>query len=275
MIIDGQKIAQKIERELTINVKKLKKIPNLAIVLVGHNPASEIYVQKKQEASSRIGADCRMYRLPANTSQGKLLNLIEKLNKNNRVDGILVQLPLPPGINKLSVNFSISPWKDVDGVNPLNMGFLYAGQRLLVSATVQAIIKTVKYTKINFSGRRAVLVGFSDLIGKPLMPFLVDLGAAITICDKKTKGLAKLTREADLLIVAAGSPKLIKASMVKKGVTVIDVGINRIGKKTVGDVDFENVKKKAQFVTPVPGGVGPVTVAILLKNLIKAAKLGT
>jgi methylenetetrahydrofolate dehydrogenase (NADP+)/methenyltetrahydrofolate cyclohydrolase len=273
MIIDGRKIANKIETNLIKEVKKLKQVPVLVVILIGHNPASEIYVSKKQQACEQIGILCKIYRLPISTSQQKLLQLIEKLNKDKKVNGIIVQLPLPAKFDRNTIVYSIAPWKDVDGSNPINLGFLEIGQPLFIPPTAAAVLETVKYTKVQLKCLSVCLVGYSSLVSKPLVPLLIDLGATITICHKNTKNLIKHTKEADILVVAAGVPKLIKASMVKKGAIVIDVGINRQGKKIVGDVDFENVKKKAKFITPVPGGVGPITVVMLLRNLIQAARI--
>ena len=271
-IIDGLPIAQKIERQLKIELKKLKNKPSLVIILVGRNLASEVYINKKAEICGRLEIKCRVYRLSSNTSQNKLLKLIEKLNKDNSVNGILIQLPLPPKINRNAVMYSIAPWKDVDGLNPINVGFLEVGQAFLVPPTVAAVLEMLKYTRIKLKGLRACLIGYSELVGKPLIPFLISQGVTVIICDKNTRNLFKIAQEADILVVAAGVPNLIKKSMVKKGAIVIDVGINRKGKKIVGDVDFNKVKNKTKFITSVPGGVGPITVVMLIKNLIEISK---
>ncbi len=273
MIIDGREIAQKIEANLIKEVKKLKTKPTLAVILVGHNLASEIYVTKKQEACERIGLGCKIYRLPVSTSQQKLLQLIERLNKDKKVNGIMVQLPLPAKFDRNTIVYSIAPWKDIDGSNPINLGFLGIGQPLFIPPTASAVLESVKYTKVQLKGLNVCLVGYSDLVGKPLAPLLVDFGATITICHKNTKNLTKHTKEADILVIAVGIPKFIKSAMVKKGAIIIDVGINRQGKKIIGDVDFAGVKNKVKYITPVPGGVGPITIVMLLNNLLKAYKL--
>ena len=269
MIIDGEKIAQRIEKKIKGKLKKLKMTPRLAVILIGRNPASEIYVQRKEEACKRLNIKYQTFRLSGNIDQNKLLSLIEKLNKDKKINGILIQLPLPVRFNKTNIFYSIAPWKDIDGLNPLNLGFLETGQPFIVSPTASCILEIMKYLKIKTQGKYACLVGYSELVGKPLLPLLIDKGLTVTICHKRTKKLANFTQKADILIVAAGSPNLIKSSMVKKGATVIDAGINIKGKEIIGDVDFKNVKNKAAFITPVPKGVGPVTVSMLLSNLIE------
>jgi len=273
MIIDGKKIAQKIERQLTEKLKKLKTEPSLAIILIGKNSASEIYVQEKQEVCQRLNIKCLIFKLPISVTQNQLLALIDGFNEDKKVNGILVQLPLPDQININAVFCSISPEKDVDGLNPLNIGFLEIGQPFIIPPTAVAVLEIMKSYKIKLKGSKVVLVGYSNLVGKPLLPLLIEQGATVTICHKKTKNLAKITKEADILVVAVGKPNLIKAAMIKKGAIIIDVGINRVGKKIIGDVDFEKVKKKASFITPVPGGVGPITVMMLLRNLIEITRL--
>lgn len=264
-IIDGKKIAYKIEEEVKSSLRKLKKVPQLAIILIGKNPASEIYVQKKEEVCQRLKIGCQIYRLPASIGQDKILKLIEKLNKDKKVHGILVQLPLPLKINRRAILSSIAPWKDVDGLNPII--------KTSRSSTASAVIEAIKYTGVKLKTKHVVLVGYSDLVGKPLISFLVEQGATVTICHKETKNLTFYTKQADILIVAAAKPKLIKVSMVKRGVIIIDVGVNQKGKKIIGDVDFENVKKKASFISPVPGGIGPITVIKLLENILNCVKI--
>jgi len=264
MIIDGTKIARRIESELLKEVKKLKRKPSLAIIWVGENPASEIYVQEKKEACGRLGIDCYIHRLPENITQEKFFKLLRGLNKDKKINGIIIQLPLPSSLDSEEILFSIAPWKDVDGLNPLI--------KTNIPPTTLAIIEAIKFTRIKLKGKYVVLVGYARHTTESLIPYLINQEATITVCHKSTKNLAVFTKKADLLIVAAGRPKLIKSSMIKKGAIVIDVGINRIGKRIVGDVDFERVKKKAKFITPVPGGIGPLTVMMLIKNLIKLCK---
>jgi len=273
-IIDGLQIAQRIEQNLAKEIQKLKVKPSLATILVGHDPVSEIYVQKKKEICQRLGIKCKVYQLLISIKQSKLLQLIEKLNKDKKVNGIIVQLPLPAKVSRNAVIYSIAPWKDVDALNPINVGFLETGQAFLIPPTAAAVLEVVRYTRIKLKGLKSCLVGYSELVGKPLVPFLIDKGVSVSICHKMTANLLKYTKKADVLIVATGSPNLIKVSMVKKGAIVIDVGISRKGKKIIGDVDFNKVKRKAGFITPVPGGIGPITVAMIIQNLIKAYKNG-
>lgn len=259
MIIDGREIAQKIENKLSKEVKNLKNPPFLAVILVGKNPASEIYVTKKQEAAKRIGIKAKVYKLSQSTTEQKLLNLIKRLNRNKKIDGILVQLPLPKQINPEKVFENINPKKDIDCLNPCSK---------CLPPTAQAVVEIIKSSKINLVGKEVCLIGYSVLCNKPLADFLVKKGATVTVCQKQTKNLKKFTKNVDIIITAVGKPKLIKKDMIKNNAIIIDVGISKIGKKVVGDSDFENVKAKASFVTPVPGGIGPITISMLFSNLL-------
>ena len=275
LILDGKKLAQSIKDELKKEVeeyvKKGLRQPALAVILVGNDPASEVYVRNKRESCKYVGINSLFFHLPENTTQEELLELIGKLNGDDDVDGILVQLPLPSHINTNEIIEAINPLKDVDGFHPENMGKLATGKSEgIIPCTPLGIWIMMKHYKINFLRRDVVIVGASNIVGKPMgLLFLKNEDATITICHRNTKDLKSHTKNADILIVAVGKPNLITADMVKEGVVVIDVGINRLENgKLVGDVDFEAVKEKAFAITPVPGGVGPMTVASLLVNTV-------
>lgn len=269
MILEGKSLALKLKNDLK---SKVEGNISFSIISVGNDPASEIYVNSKIRLSKEIGINARLIKLPQTTSENELLHLIDKLNNDDSIDGILVQLPLPKQINTLNVISRISPIKDVDGFHPQNIGLLLTGKPRLISATPKGIIYLLKQYKIPIEGKHAVVVGRSNIVGKPVASLLLNENATVTICHSKTKNLAKYTRDADILVVAVGKPNLITKDMVKEGAYVIDVGINRIDGKIVGDCDFENIKKIAN-ITPVPGGVGPLTVAMLIENVIQTAKL--
>ncbi len=275
IILDGKSLAQKIKDELKIEidsyVKKGHRKPALAVILVGDDPASQIYVKNKRESCNYVGINSLFFHLPENTTQEELLELIGKLNGDEDVDGILVQLPLPSHINASSIIEAISPEKDVDGFHPVNMGKLSTGKSDgIIPCTPLGIWILLKHYKINFLKKDVVIVGASNIVGKPMgLLFLKNEDSTVTICHKNTKDLKFHTKYADILIVAVGKPNLITADMVKEGVVVVDVGINRLENgKLVGDTDFENLKEKAFAITPVPGGVGPMTVASLLVNTV-------
>jgi len=272
-IVNGFQIAQKLESKIKKEIKRIKERLSLAIISVGENSASKIYIQKKKEACQRLGIQCQIYNLSSKVSLNKIIELVQKINRSSKIHGLIIQLPLPPRFNSELIFNYLDPLKDVDGLSPLNLGFLASGQGFIIPPTVQAILEIIDYYKINLRHKKVVLIGYSNLIGKPLSFFLINRGATITICHKETKNLDDYTRKADILIVAAGKPKLITKNMVKRGVIVIDVGINKIGKKIVGDVDFNKVKDKASLITPVPGGVGPITIMKLLQNLLQCVKL--
>jgi len=275
-LIDGRAIAQRIRHEVKEEVFMLRKefqvVPTLAVILVGDDPASAIYVRNKAKACGEVGIRSDQYLLPADVSPEDLLNLIESLNNDDTVHGILVQLPLPPHISERRVLEAVHPMKDVDGFHPKNLGGLLIGNPLFIASTPLGILELLDQTGVEIEGKHAVVVGWSVIVGKPTAFLLLQRNATVTICHVKTADLAHHTRQADILIVAAGKPGLIQGSMVKEGVVVVDVGINRVGEKLVGDVDFESVKERASFITPVPGGVGPVTVAMLLRNTLEACK---
>jgi methylenetetrahydrofolate dehydrogenase (NADP+)/methenyltetrahydrofolate cyclohydrolase len=246
--------------------------PGLAVVLVGENPASQVYVRQKEKASEEVGIVSYKYELPEETTEEKLLSVVTELNADKKVHGILVQLPLPEHLDEKKVIEAISPVKDVDGFHPVNMGRLFTGEPAFVPCTPQGVIELIERSGFEIKGQKAVIVGRSNIVGKPVAMLLLMRHATITMCHTRTRDLAGETKQADILVVAAGRPRVITDEMVKEGAIVIDVGINRVEGKLVGDVDFETVSRKAKAITPVPGGVGPMTVAMLMKNTLEAAK---
>ena len=272
-IIDGKRISGKLLGEVKAKISKLREKPGLAIVIVGENPASLIYVNSKEKMCNELGAYCERYNLSKDVSETNLLKLIDELNDNPKIHGILVQLPLPKQIDDQLVIESIRPEKDVDGFSPLNLGNLAVGNTIIAPATPKAVMRMIESAG-KIEGKHAVIVGRSNIVGKPVALMLLEKNATVTICHSKTRNLGDYTKDADILVAACGVPQLIKKDMVKKGAVVIDVGINRTsGGKIVGDVDFENVKEVASYITPVPGGVGPMTIAMLMDNLLRAMKL--
>ncbi|MBN1365145.1 MAG: bifunctional methylenetetrahydrofolate dehydrogenase/methenyltetrahydrofolate cyclohydrolase FolD [Syntrophaceae bacterium] len=277
VIIDGNKIAQDIREEVRQSALELKKqkgvIPGLAVVLVGEDPASQVYVGKKAKACAEVGFLSREYKFPSETEEEKLLKIIKKLNKDKLIHGILVQLPLPKHISTEKIIAAIDPYKDVDGFHPYNVGSLITGNPLFVPCTPRGIMELIFRSGIELAGKEAVVVGRSNIVGKPLALLLLAQNATVTMCHSKTKDLPKVTGRADVLIAAIGKPRMIEADMVKEGAVVIDVGVNRLENgKLTGDVAFEEVSAKASFITPVPGGVGPMTIATLMKNTLDAAR---
>jgi methylenetetrahydrofolate dehydrogenase (NADP+)/methenyltetrahydrofolate cyclohydrolase len=275
VIIDGRKMAQGAKVELKQRVEKLKTkgiIPNLAIILVGEDLASKIYIRVKMKMADEIGVKTELHKFPETVKESELIEFIQKLNKDEKVHGILVQLPLPNHINEINVLDDVSPRKDVDGLNRKNMGDLFLGREFLVPATPKGIIRMLEYHNIHIKGKEAVVVGKGKIAGKPTAMMLMNRYATVTICHRETSNLNEKTKRADILVVAVGKANLITKDMVKEGAVVIDVGINRIDGKVCGDVDFENVKNVASYITPVPGGVGPMTVAMVLENTVIAAE---
>jgi len=276
-IIDGNKIAQDIRNEVRQSALELKEqkgiIPGLAVILVGDDPASKIYVGKKAQDCAEVGFLSREYKLPETTSEKDLLNIIGQLNADESIHGILVQLPVPKHISPDKIIEAIDPRKDVDGFHPYNVGRLVAGNPLHSSCTPYGIMELFDRNGIELSGKEAVVVGRSNIVGKPMALMLLARHATVTICHTRTRNLAEVTRRADVLVAAAGRAQMIKGDMVKDGVVVIDVGTNRLDNgKLVGDVDFAAVSQKASYITPVPGGVGPMTRAMLMKNTLDAAR---
>lgn len=278
VILDGKRIAAEIKKEVAEEVKELKKQgirPGLATVLVGDDPASHIYVRNKVKDCEEVGIFSEKILLPKDSSEDEVLQVIETLNERTDIHGILVQLPLPSHIDEFEVISAISPDKDVDGFHPVNQGLMLAGRETLYPCTPAGIIEMLRRYEITVEGKNAVVVGRSNIVGKPAAVLLLKENATVTVCHSKTRNLAEFTRTADILVVAVGRAKMITAEMVKEGSVVIDVGINRVDGKIVGDVDFEGVFEKASHITPVPGGVGLVTRAMLLKNTLLAAKRQT
>lgn len=271
-IIDGKLVSQKIVADLKAQVNGFDKKPTLAVIQVGNDPASSTYVNIKIKRCAEIGIKSLSYKFDENFSEDDLLQLISKLNSNPDVNGILVQVPLPKHINEKKVLNFISPDKDVDGFHPNNVGKLISGDCQLVSCTPLGIMSLIDHYKIELEGKHAVVVGRSNTVGKPVAMLLLQRNSTVTVCHSKTSDLKEFTKQADILVVAVGRPSLITGDMVKKGAVVIDVGTNRVGKKLTGDVDFDSVKEKASYISPVPGGVGPMTVASLMGNTIKAYK---
>jgi methylenetetrahydrofolate dehydrogenase (NADP+)/methenyltetrahydrofolate cyclohydrolase len=273
-IIDGKKVAEKFLKDINKNIKQSKEKPGLAIVLVGKNPASEIYVNFKEKKAKEVGLYFKRFNLDKNVSQDGLLRIIDDLNQNRKIHGMIVQLPLPDQIDETLVVDSILPHKDADGFTPVNLGSLVNDDNRLVPATARACLELIKSTGQKIAGKNAVVVGRSTIVGKPTALLLLQENATVTVCHSKTKNLKEHTKNADILVVACGKAKLIKKDMVKPGAIVIDVGINRIPNGLVGDVDFDGVKEVAGYITPVPGGVGPMTIAMLLDNTLKAMEMG-
>ncbi len=274
-MIDGKALASDVEKEVKARVEKLASqgvVPCLAAVLVGENPASQMYVRLKHSACSRVGILSENVVLPGDITEEQLISRIEDLNRRKDIHGILLQLPLPGGLDPRRPMMTIAPEKDVDGFHPVNMGALLLGAERLVPCTPRGIIYALERLGVALEGAEAVIVGHSNVVGKPLAAMMLSRNATVQVCHVFTKDLKKHTKDADILVVAAGVPGLIKADMVKPGAYVFDVGINRVGDKTVGDVDFEAVKDIAAAITPVPGGVGPLTVAMVVRQTVQAAE---
>ena len=275
--IDGkafsQVILEKIREEHNQLKEKYGKQAGLAVVIVGNNPASQVYVRNKMKACENVGFYSENIELDENISEEELLQEIDKLNKNDRINGILVQLPLPSHINELKIIDSISPERDVDGFHVANIGKMVIGDETgFLSCTPYGIMQLLEEYKIEIAGKDAVIIGRSNIVGKPMALMLIQKGATVQVCNSRTKDLRKKLNDADIIIVAAGVPKLLKKEDVKEGAVVIDVGINRVDGKICGDVDYEEVAERASYITPVPGGVGPMTIASLIKNTFKSYK---
>lgn len=276
VIIDGKELAKKIRNNLRIDCEELKQKnikSKLAVIMVGDDPASKVYVRNKSKACEDVGIEYEEHLLDKETTQKELIELIKKLNDEKNINGILLQSPIPSNLDINEAFRTIAPEKDVDGFNPTNVGKLVLNQDTFVSCTPYGIIKMFEEYNIDLSGKHVVILGRSNIVGKPLIQCCLQKNATVTTCHSRTKNLSDMTRQADIIISAIGQPEFLKADMVKNGVIIIDVGINRNDKgKLVGDVDFENVQKKASYITPVPGGVGPMTIAMLMSNVIKATE---
>ena len=275
-IIDGNALADRILKDLQPEVASLKSkgiTPGLAIVQVGEHPASQIYIEKKQAACQKLGIKNFDYPLPRTTSEAELIQLIDTLNNDKSVHGILIQLPLPKGVSPNNVIEAVSPKKDVDGFHPQNLGHLFSGRPTIVPCTPAGILELIRSTGIQITGKTAVVLGRSNIVGKPIAALLQQENATVTVCHSKTKNVPDIVKTADIVVAAIGKVKFVKGSWIKKGAVVIDVGISRSNDgKVVGDVDFEGASKVAGFITPVPGGVGPMTIATLMKSVINIAK---
>ena len=276
-IIDGkalsEKVLKEIEKEHSELEKKAGRKAGLAVIMAGENPASQIYVRNKIRACERVGFHSETIRFDENISEESLLLEIEKLNNNSNIDGILVQLPIPKHIDDLKVINAISAEKDVDGFHTTNIGKMMIGDETgFLPCTPSGVIQMFEEYNIDLEGKDVLVIGQSNIVGKPMTLLLIKKRATVQVCNSKTKNLSEKLQKADIVIAAAGSPKLVKAADVKEGAAVIDVGINRVDGKLCGDVDFEEVSKKASFITPVPGGVGPMTIAMLIKNTFKSYK---
>lgn len=285
-IIDGKQLAADMRAELKSQVEQLKAesvVPGLAVVLVGEDPASKSYVTAKEKACEEVGIYSNDNRLPAETTQQQLMLLVDKLNNDTKIHGILVQLPLPKHLNENEVLLAINPDKDVDGFHPVNVGKMVVGEKGFLPCTPHGVIQMLLRSGVKLEGAEVVIVGRSNIVGKPVANMLIQKSptgnATVTVCHTRTKNLAEHVKRADIIIAAAGRPNTITADMVKDGAVVIDVGVNRVedatkkrGYRLVGDVDFEAVKEKASLITPVPGGVGPMTITMLLYNTVESAK---
>jgi methylenetetrahydrofolate dehydrogenase (NADP+)/methenyltetrahydrofolate cyclohydrolase len=285
-IIDGKQVAADMRAELKEETAKLKEqgiVPGLGVILVGEDPASKSYVTAKERTCEELGIYSDDNRLPQDTTQQELLALVEKMNNDPKINGILVQLPLPKHLNEAEVLLAIDPDKDVDGFHPMNVGKMMVGEKAFLPCTPHGVIQLLMRSGVTIEGANVAIVGRSNIVGKPLANMLIQKSktgnATVTVCHTRTKDLADQTMQADIVIAAAGRPNMVTADMVKEGVVVIDVGVNRVedatkksGYRLVGDVDFEAVKEKASFITPVPGGVGPMTITMLMYNTVESAK---
>jgi methylenetetrahydrofolate dehydrogenase (NADP+)/methenyltetrahydrofolate cyclohydrolase len=276
-LLMGKEVSDRIKDEMCVQVENLKKEginPGLAVILVGEDPASKVYVANKKKACEYIGINSFEYKLPEETTEEEVIELINKLNNDNTVSGILCQLPVPKHINEEAIINAIDPKKDVDAFHPINVGKIMTGNYDFVPCTHAGVMELIKESGIDVTGKECVVVGRSNIVGKPMSMLLLHQNGTVTVCHSKTKDLKAKTKSADILVAAVGIPNFITGDMIKEGAVVIDVGINRIAPKTlVGDVEFDTAKEVAGAITPVPGGVGPMTIAMLMKNTLKAAEV--
>ena len=273
-LIDGKKVAEKCKKNIEERIKRLDRTPGFAVIRIGEDEASKIYVRLKHKMSEELGINFTEYHLDENITQEELISIIKKLNADDEVDGILLQSPIPYHLNILEAFQTIAPEKDVDGFSPINVGKLVQRQECFAACTPTGVMTMLKEYNIPIEGKHAVVVGRSNIVGRPMAELLLNANATVTICHSKTRNLTEIVKSADILVVAIGKPKFITADMIKEGAVVVDVGINRIpdSKKIVGDVDFENVKEKCSYITPVPGGVGPMTIMTLMDNVVTACE---
>ena len=277
MLLNGKEVSKKIKGDLKIVVDGLKEkeiFPKLAVIMVGNNEASKVYVKNKSKACNTIGVEFEEFLLEEDTTEQELFGLIDKLNDDDSINGILLQAPIPKHLDQNKAFRRIKPEKDVDGFNPINVGDLSIGNDCFISCTPYGVMKILEYYNIELEGKNAVVLGRSNIVGKPMVQCLLSKNATVTICHSRTKNIKEITKNADILIAAIGKAKFVTEDMVKEGAIVIDVGINRLDNgKICGDVDFDAVESKVRAITPVPGGVGPMTIAMLMNNLVKATKL--
>lgn len=275
-IMNGKFVAEQLRKEFQKKISSLAKkgtTPGLAVILIGEDPASKIYVQNKINSCKNLGIHSRLHELPYHSSEDDVLKIIKLLNTDTKIHGILVQLPLPPHLNEAKILLAIDPEKDVDGFGIQHVGALCLGTPSIIPCTPSGIMELLNFYNINIVGKHVVIVGRSNIVGKPLALLLLAAGATITICHSKTQNLSLYTKQADIVAIAVGKPKFLKANMIKDGAIIIDIGINKDEKgKMCGDVDFQNILSKAKWITPVPGGVGPMTITMLLHNTINAAE---
>jgi len=286
-IVSGTEVAKEIRAELKVELAELKEkhniVPGLVTILVGADPASQSYVAAKNKTAHAIGVNSEQVTLDADTPEAKLLEIVEKYNNDDTINGILVQLPLPKGINEGVILNAINPDKDVDGFHPVNIGRMVLGEKCFLPCTPHGVLELLSRSGIETSGAEVVILGRSNIVGKPMANLMIQKresgNATVTLCHTRTKDMAEHCRRADIIVAAAGVPKLVTADMVKEGAAIMDVGVNRIGMSSsgkailAGDVDFDSVKEKASFITPVPGGVGPMTITMLMKNTVQSAKM--
>jgi len=275
-LLEGKPIAEKIKDEIRQQVQSLKNKPVLSSVMVGDNAGAEAYVKSQQKNAQNLGIEYQFHKLTQGTTESQLIDFIQKLNLDKSVNGIIIQMPLPPQIDYKKISQFILPEKDAEGMHPVNIGKIVFGKARILPCTPAAVMELLKETGVDLYGREVVVVGHSEIVGKPLALLLLDKFATVTVCHIGTSKAQKLeehVRKAEVLIVAVGKAGLIKGDWIKEGAIVIDVGINRVGDKIVGDIEFETAEKKASYITPVPGGVGPLTVTMLMRNLVEAVKL--
>jgi methylenetetrahydrofolate dehydrogenase (NADP+)/methenyltetrahydrofolate cyclohydrolase len=275
-LLEGKPISERIKEDIKKEIQSLKKSPVLASVLIGDNAAAQAYANSQKKTADGLGIEYRLHTLPNDTSEGSLIEFIQGLNADAAVTGIIIQMPLPAGIDYKKISQYIAPQKDVEGMHPANIGKILFGKARILPCTAAAVMELLKETGIDLYGKEVVIVGHSEIVGKPLSLLLLDKFATVEVCHIGTSKAGKLeehVKKAEILIVAVGKAGLIKGDWIKEGAIVIDVGINRVGDKIVGDVEFEGAEKRAAMITPVPGGVGPLTVTMLMRNLVEAAKL--
>ncbi len=275
-LIKGKEVAQKIRENISSELEELKnktgKVPGLAVVIVGEDPASQTYVNNKEKTSKNLGFHSEVHRLPESISQKELLELVDKLNNDDNIHGVLVQLPLPDHIEDEAVIHAIAPEKDVDGFHPVNVGNMMIGEKSYIPCTPHGVIKMIEHVGMDLKGKNAVVIGRSNIVGKPVSLLLLERNATVTITHSKTQDLPGVCKQADVLVVAAGKPEMVKGDWIKPGAVVIDVGIHRIDDKLKGDVEFESAEKVAGYISPVPGGVGPMTITMLMHNTLQSFK---